>query len=97
MVIGTDFTGSGKSSFHTITPTALSHFINTDKCKFNQNSLAIIGHTLIYEGLMPQDSKTKAVVKETEVPKSAKEVKSFEGLVNLLLKVYSEYRTGSGT
>ena len=46
---------------------------------------------------MPQDSKIKAVVKETEVPKSAKEVKSFEGLVHLLLKVYSEYRTGSGT
>jgi len=46
---------------------------------------------------MPQYSKIKAVVKKTEVPKSTKEVKSFEGFVNLLLKVYSEYRTGSGT
>ena len=66
--------------------------LNKEKCKFNQSSIAFMGHTLTAQGLMPQDSKIKAVL-ETETPTCAKEVKSFLGLVSYCAKFLPNFAT----
>ena len=66
--------------------------LNKDKCEFNQSSISYTGHTLTAEGLMPQDSKIRAV-QETEAPKCAKDVKSFLGLVSYCSKFIPNFAT----
>ena len=51
------------------------------KCKFAQQHVEYLGHTLTSKGVCPNDSKVKAV-KEFPRPTTVKEVKSFLGLVN---------------
>jgi len=55
--------------------------LKPQKCKFAQQEVEYLGHTLTSEGVRPNDSKTRAV-KEFPRPTTVKEVKSFLGLVN---------------
>ena len=55
--------------------------LKPQKCKFAQQQVEYLGHTLTSEGVRPNDGKTRAV-KEFVRPTTGKEVKSFLGLVN---------------
>jgi len=51
------------------------------KCRFAQQRIEYLGHTLTAEGVCPNDGKVQAV-REFPRPQTVKEVKSFLGLVN---------------
>ena len=55
--------------------------LKPQKCKFAQQQVEYLGHTLTSEGVCLNDGKTRAV-KEFPRPTTVKEVKSFLGLVN---------------
>ena len=55
--------------------------LKPQKCKFAQEKIEYLGHTLTAEGVCPNDGKIQAVI-EFPRPQTIKEVKSFLGLVN---------------
>ena len=59
--------------------------LNLEKCKFKMPQLEFMGSLLSMHGIGPTESKVEAVVNARE-PKTADEVRSFMGLVNLSAK-----------
>ena len=55
--------------------------LKPQKCKFAQEKIEYLGHTLTAKGVCPNDGKVQAVI-ECPRPQNIKEVKSFLGLVN---------------
>ena len=55
--------------------------LKPQKCKFAQEKIEYLGHTLTAKGVYPNDGKVQAVI-EFPRPQNIKEVKSFLGLVN---------------
>ncbi|XP_028418333.1 uncharacterized protein K02A2.6-like [Dendronephthya gigantea] len=55
--------------------------LNKSKCEFNKPSLIYFGYTFSGDGVLPDPKKVEAI-RNVEAPKSAKEVRSFLGLVN---------------
>ncbi|UYV68064.1 K02A2.6-like [Cordylochernes scorpioides] len=56
-----------------------------EKCQFGVKTIKLLGHTISSEGLFIDEEKLDAVIKMEE-PRSAKELKSFLGMVNYLGK-----------
>ena len=54
--------------------------LNKEKCQFNLNKLIFMGHVLSYRGINPTEDKVLAIAKARR-PESAREVRSFLGLV----------------
>ena len=61
--------------------------LKPQKCKFAQKKIEYFGHTLMAEGVCPNDGKVQAV-RESFRPQTVKEVKSFLGLVNYYRRHY---------
>ncbi|UYV65287.1 K02A2.6-like [Cordylochernes scorpioides] len=59
--------------------------LNPEKCQFGVKTIKFLGHTISSEGLFIDEEKLDAVIKMEE-PRSAKELKSFLGMVNYLGK-----------
>ena len=55
--------------------------LNRSKCEFNKSSLVYFGYTFSGSGVSPDPKKVDAI-RNVEVPKSVKEVRSLLGLVN---------------
>ena len=55
--------------------------LKPQKCNFAKTCTEYLGHTLTSDGVKPNSNKIKAVL-EYPRPTSAKEIKSFIGLVN---------------
>ena len=55
--------------------------LNKSKCEFNKSSLLYFGYTFSVCGVSPHPKKVDAI-RNVEVPKSVKEVRSLLGLVN---------------
>ena len=55
--------------------------LKPEKCRFLQQRIEYLGHTLTADGVCPNDGKIRAM-KEFPRPRTVKEVKSFLGLVN---------------
>ena len=55
--------------------------LKPEKCRFLQQKIEYLGHTLTADGVCPNDGKIRAM-KEFPRPRTVKEVKSFLGLVN---------------
>jgi hypothetical protein len=60
-----------------------SLYCNPDKCKFFQLEIDFLGHRISANGIEPQSSKVNRVL-DWPVPKSAKDVRSFLGLVRYI-------------
>ncbi|CAC5385616.1 unnamed protein product [Mytilus coruscus] len=58
--------------------------LNINKCQFNMERIEFMGHILSEHGIGVSDSKVQAI-KEARKPQTVTEVKSFMGLVNLIL------------
>ena len=54
--------------------------LNKEKCQFNLNKLIFMGHVLSNRGINPTEDKVSAIAKARR-PESAREVRSFLGLV----------------
>ena len=55
--------------------------LNRSKCEFNKSSLIYFGYTFSESGVSPDPKKVDAI-RNVEVPKSVKEVRSLLGLIN---------------
>ena len=55
--------------------------LKPSKCRFAQERVEYLGHTLSPTGVFPNDRKVQAV-RDFPTPKCCKDVKSFLGLVN---------------
>jgi hypothetical protein len=62
---------------------AASLYCNPDKCQFFQLEIDFLGHRISANGIEPQSSKVNHVL-DWPVPKSAKEVCSFLGLIRYI-------------
>ena len=54
--------------------------LEPDKCEFLKTEISYLGHVISSEGILPDPSKIESVIKYP-VPKTAKEVKAFLGLI----------------
>lgn len=59
--------------------------LNSKKCEFSLNKLVFFGHELTSNGINPSQEKVEAVMK-AQVPKNAREARSFMGLVQFSAK-----------
>lgn len=59
--------------------------LNADKCRLGVSQLTFMGHQLSDKGIDPTKDRIKAVVEARE-PENAKEVRSFQGLMNYSAK-----------
>lgn len=64
--------------------------IEPDKCEFLKSELQYLGHIVTADGVKPDPEKTRAV-SQFPIPKKAKDVKSFLGLVGYYRKFISEF------
>ena len=66
--------------------------LNLRKCVFSQNELKFYGYIFSGDGMKPNPSKVEEI-RNTPVPKDAKELKSFLGLTNYMKRFISDYST----
>lgn len=64
--------------------------IQVDKCRFFAKETEYLGHILTPEGIKPNDKKI-AVIKNVNIPKTKKEIKSFLGLTGYYRKFIRDY------
>lgn len=64
--------------------------IQIDKCNFMKKDTQFLGHVLTSEGLKPNPEKIK-VIKELEIPKTERQIKSFLGLTGYYRKFVRDY------
>lgn len=51
-----------------------------EKCEFLKNEIDFLGHVIITEGIIPNQKNIQAI-QDFPIPKKAKEIKSFLGLL----------------
>lgn len=64
--------------------------IQVDKCKFFSKETEYLGHVLTNEGIKPNNKKIE-IIKNLNIPKTKKEIKSFIGLTGYYRKFIKDY------
>lgn len=66
--------------------------LNTEKCKFYQEKLTYLGHTITKDGLLPNDDHIVAI-RDAPAPADATSLRSFLGLTLWYSKFIQNYAT----
>ena len=66
--------------------------LNTEKCKFYQEKLTYLGHTITKDGLLPNDDYIVAI-RDAPAPADATFLRSFLGLTSCYSKFIQNYAT----
>ena len=64
--------------------------INPEKCELYKKELTFLGHTVSGRGIQTNDKKIKEI-KEAEIPRCAKQLRSFLGMTNYYRKFIKDY------